>query len=55
MQSMRFLFKEEPDIVKMLGFTAVSRFFVMGITMVGLPAALRGLSEMKSTQEQWYS
>lgn len=55
LQSMRFIFKEEPDIVKMLGFTAVSRFFVMGITMVGLPAALRGLSEMKSTQEQWYS
>ncbi len=41
LQSMRFIFKEEPDIVTMLGFTAVSRFFVMGITMVGLPYIVR--------------
>lgn len=43
LQSIRFIFKEEPDIVKMLGFTAVSRFFVMGITMVGLPYIVRNI------------
>ncbi len=43
LQSMRFIFKEETDIVKMLGFTAVSRFFVMGITMVGLPYIVRNI------------
>lgn len=41
LQSMRFILKEEPNIVKMLGVTAVSRFFVMGITMVGLPYIVR--------------
>lgn len=43
LQSMRFILKEESDIVKMLGFTAVSRFFVMGITMVGLPYIVRNI------------
>lgn len=35
--SLRFLLKEEPGILKLLLFTALSRFFVMGITLVGLP------------------
>ena len=43
LQSMRFIFKDETDIVNMLGFTAVSRFFVMGITMVGLPYIVRNI------------
>lgn len=50
LQSMRFIFKEETDIVKMLGFTAVSRFFVMGITMVGLPYIVRNILGLNA----WY-
>lgn len=50
LQSMRFILKEESDIVKMLGFTAVSRFFVMGITMVGLPYIVRNILGL----DVWY-
>lgn len=39
--SMRFIFKEQPDILKMLLLASVSRFFVMGITIVGLPYIVR--------------
>lgn len=39
--SMRFIFKEQPNIVKMLLLVSVSRFFVMGITIVGLPYIVR--------------
>lgn len=39
--SMRFIFKEQSDILKMLLLAAISRFFVMGITMVGLPYIIR--------------
>ncbi len=35
--SMQFIFKEQSDIVKMLLLASISRFFVMGITVVGLP------------------
>lgn len=35
--SARFLTKEQPGILKMLLLVALSRFFVMGVTMVGLP------------------
>lgn len=40
-ESMRFIFKEQSDILKMLLLAAISRFFVMGITMVGLPYIIR--------------
>lgn len=39
--SMHFIFKEQPNIVKMLLLVSVSRFFVMGITIVGLPYIVR--------------
>lgn len=39
--SMRFIFKEEADIAKLLFLTALSRFFVMGIILVGLPFLVR--------------
>lgn len=39
--SMRFIFKAQPNIVKMLLLVSVSRFFVMGITIVGLPYIVR--------------
>lgn len=39
--SMRYITKEQADIAKMLLLTAVSRFFVMGIIVVGLPFIVR--------------
>jgi len=42
-ESMRFIAKEEPGILKMLRLTALSRFFVMGTTMVGLPYIVRNI------------
>lgn len=39
--SMRYITKEQADISKMLLLTAVSRFFVMGIIVVGLPFIVR--------------
>ena len=39
--SMQFIFKEQSDIVKMLLLASISRFFVMGITVVGLPYIVR--------------
>lgn len=39
--SMRFIFKEEADIAQLLFLTALSRFFVMGIILVGLPFLVR--------------
>lgn len=41
--SIHFLAEEQPGILKMLGFTAVSRFFVMGVTIVGLPYIIRNI------------
>ena len=41
--SMRYIFQEQSGISKMLLFTAFSRFFVMGITIVGLPYIVRTL------------
>ncbi len=40
-ESMQFLFREETGILTMLLFVALSRFFVMGITVVGLPFIVR--------------
>lgn len=39
--SVRFLLKEPSGILKMLALAAVSRFFVMGVTLVGLPFIIR--------------
>lgn len=41
LSSMRYISKEQTDISKMLVLTAISRFFVMGITIVGLPYIVR--------------
>lgn len=39
--SIRFLAKERTDIMKLLLLAAVSRFFVMGVALVGLPYIVR--------------
>ncbi len=39
--SMHYISKEQTGILKMLLLTALSRFFVMGITVVGLPYIVR--------------
>lgn len=39
--SIQFMFKDQPGILKMLILTALSRFFVMGTIMVGLPYIVR--------------
>lgn len=41
LSSMQYITKEQIDISKMLLLTAFSRFFVMGITIVGLPYIVR--------------
>lgn len=41
--SIRFIIKERPDIMKMLLLAAFSRFFVMGVTLVGLPFLVRSV------------
>ena len=40
-ESMRYIIKEQSSIAKMLLLTALSRFFVMGILVVGLPFLVR--------------
>lgn len=39
--SIRFITKERSDIMKLLLLAAISRFFVMGVTLVGLPFLVR--------------
>lgn len=39
--SIRFIAKEQSDIMKMLLLVALSRFFVTGVTLVGLPFIVR--------------
>lgn len=41
LSSMQYIVKEQTNISKMLFLTAFSRFFVMGITIVGLPYIVR--------------
>lgn len=41
LSSMRYIFKEQPAIAKLLLLTALSRFFVMGSLLVGLPYIVR--------------
>ncbi len=48
LSSMRYISKEQTDIAKMLLLTAVSRFFVMGITMVGLPFIVRTVLQLSA-------
>lgn len=41
LSSVRFITKEQPDVMKLLLLAALSRFFVMGITLVGIPFLVR--------------
>ncbi len=41
LSSMQYISKEQTSIGKMLLLTAISRFFVMGITIIGLPFLVR--------------
>ncbi|MCI8597434.1 MAG: MFS transporter [Lachnospiraceae bacterium] len=47
--SIRFVAKEQSNIMKMLILTAVSRFFVMGVTLVGLPYIVRTILGLDAT------
>ena len=38
---LRFLLREEPAVLRLLILAAVSRFFVMGVTVVGVPFLVR--------------
>lgn len=42
-ESMHYILKEQTSVAKMLLLTAVSRFFVMGILMVGFPFLVRSV------------
>lgn len=41
--SIRFITRDRPDIMKMLLLAALSRFFVMGVMLVGLPFLVRAV------------
>lgn len=41
--SIRFMAKEQTDIMRLLFLAATSRFFVMGVTLVGLPFLVRNV------------
>ncbi len=41
--SIRFIMEEQTDILKLLLLAALSRFFVMGVTLVGLPYIVRSI------------
>ena len=41
--SIRIIMKKRPDIMKMLLLAAFSRFFVMGVTLAGLPFLVRAV------------
>jgi len=43
LSSMRYIAEEQADISRMLFLTAASRFFVMGVTVVGLPYMIRSV------------
>lgn len=46
--SIRFLRKERADILRLLFLAAGSRFFVMGVTLVGLPFLVRSVLELNA-------
>lgn len=47
--SMRYIFREQRDILRMLLLVALSRFFVMGITVVGLPFLVRAVLGLEAS------
>ena len=47
--SIRFMTKERADIMKLLLLAALSRFFVMGVTMVGIPFIVRTILGLEAT------
>lgn len=47
--SIRFIAKERTDIMKLLLLAALSRFFVMGVTMVGIPFIVRTILGLNAT------
>ena len=47
--SIRFITKERADIMKLLLLAALSRFFVMGVTMVGIPFIVRTILGLGAT------
>ena len=47
--SIRFMAKERADIMKLLLLAALSRFFVMGVTMVGIPFIVRTILGLDAT------
>ncbi len=47
--SIRFMTKERADIMKLLLLAALSRFFVMGVTMVGIPFIVRTILGLDAT------
>lgn len=48
-ESMKFMCKEQPSILKMLLLAAVTRFFVIGTAMVGLPYIVRNILGLSAT------
>ena len=47
--SMKFMCKEQPSILKMLLLAAITRFFVIGTAMVGLPYIVRNILGLSAT------
>ncbi len=47
-ESMHYIVKEQTSVAKMLLLTAVSRFFVMGILMVGFPFMVRSVLQLNA-------
>ncbi len=47
--SIRFITREQADILKLLVLAALSRFFVMGVTLVGLPFLVRTVLGLDAT------
>lgn len=48
-ESMHFLCKEQPTILKLLLLAAITRFFVIGTAMVGLPYIVRNILGLSAT------
>lgn len=48
LQSLQYIFKEQTGILKMLLLTALCRFFVMGVTIVGLPFIVRTVLDLNA-------
>lgn len=47
--SMKFMCKEQPSILKMLLLAAITRFFVIGTAMIGLPYIVRNILGLSAT------